>query len=205
MDINYVCSFGTLCHSTQMLNNLKLKTCSYPFDWVFTTPEQIIHIIQDDFKIYLDKSYYRIIKHYCGHDIYHTDFFRHHNPLNNEEHYNYFKRCIHRFRELLKRDGLKQFVVYFPNIKKLDNECYERIRLLDNCLMKYTKNYKILCILHFDKKTKQYYNFINEDRIDFLELHTISSSNGLNFENIRDTLFLNTIINVHYKYNILEL
>jgi len=35
LKINYTCSLGSLCHSSQILKQNKLKLCSYPFDWIF--------------------------------------------------------------------------------------------------------------------------------------------------------------------------
>ncbi len=55
---NSFCSLGTLCHSSQLLKRNKLKKCSYPFDWIFSNCDIIHHCISDDFKIFLDKSYY---------------------------------------------------------------------------------------------------------------------------------------------------
>ena len=58
MEIKHTCSLGNICHSSQFLKDNKLKKCSYPFDWVFSTCDSIIHCIEDDFNIFLDKSYY---------------------------------------------------------------------------------------------------------------------------------------------------
>jgi len=38
--------------------------------------------------------------------------------------------------------------------------------------------------------------------IDFLELHTLSSSNGVNFTNTNDNDYLNNIINTTYNFNL---
>ena len=56
MEIKYVCSLGSLCHSAQILKNNNLKRCSYPFDWIFSSPNMVIDCISDDFKKFLDKS-----------------------------------------------------------------------------------------------------------------------------------------------------
>jgi hypothetical protein len=52
----------------------------------------------------------------------------------------------------------------------------------------YTKNYKLLVIIQIKNKEKYHEN------IDFLELHTESFSNGVNFINNDDNEYLNNII-----------
>jgi hypothetical protein len=42
MIINYTCSLGWLCHSSQILKRNNYKTCSYPFDWIFSGTNVII-------------------------------------------------------------------------------------------------------------------------------------------------------------------
>ena len=66
--IKHTCSLGQLCQSSQILKSIGLKKCSYPFDWIFSSCDNILHCIQDDFNIFLDKSYY-ISKSdkQCGH------------------------------------------------------------------------------------------------------------------------------------------
>ena len=90
MEIKYTCSFGPTCQSSQILKRNKLKLCSYPFDWIFSKYDNIIHCIENDFQIFLDKSYYIDISYkMCGHSYYHKDMFGHHNPLNIDSDYNY--------------------------------------------------------------------------------------------------------------------
>lgn len=57
-EINYTCSLGSLCHSSQILKRNKYKLCSYPFDWIYSSCDTIIHCLEDDFHTFLDKSYY---------------------------------------------------------------------------------------------------------------------------------------------------
>lgn len=97
MEINNFCSLGTLCHRSLLLKRNKLKKESYPFDWIFSNCNIINHCISNNFKIYLDKSYYIKINDFkCGHSYYHENMFNHHNPLKND--YNYFVRCVERFK-----------------------------------------------------------------------------------------------------------
>ena len=70
---------------------------------------------------------------------------------------------------------------------------------------KYTSNYILLVILNVKNKQQNYYNFKYVDNIHFLELHTISESNGLDFINNSDNLFLDNIIKSTYKFNFLPI
>ena len=116
--IYHVCSLGNYCHSAYLLKRLKLKVCSYPFDWIFTNVHIIKHIIEDNYNIFLDKSYYKSIDYNrCSHLYYKESMFRHHNPLNINE-YNYFIRCVNRFNELLKFPSHKLFISMYVNKTK---------------------------------------------------------------------------------------
>ena len=64
LEINYTCSLGSLCHSSQILKRNKYKVCSYPFDWIFSNYDNIIHCIEDNFQSFLDKSYYQSVHSY---------------------------------------------------------------------------------------------------------------------------------------------
>ena len=121
LEINYTCSLGSLCQSSQILKRNNLKLCSYPFDWIFSNCDNIIHCIEDNFNIFLDKSYYiNISPTNCGHSKYHNVMFNHHNPLINIDHYNYYVRCVDRFKTLLQKQEHKLFIMIFVNINNVD-------------------------------------------------------------------------------------
>ena len=146
MEIKYVCSLGTVCQSSQILKNNNLKKCSYPFDWIFSNCDSIIHCIEDDFKIFLDKSYYiSISDSYCGHSHYCPHMWRHHNPLNNENHYNYYVRCVNRFKLLLQSQEHKLFTMIFVNKEQgsHSDNFKQTIIEFNNKLSKYTNNYTL--------------------------------------------------------------
>jgi hypothetical protein len=98
MEIKVACSLGISCHSSNLLKINKLLECSYPFDWIHTSPENVIHCIEDGFNKFLDKSYYKTVKEkVCSHSLYHWIMFNHHNPLLDEKDYKYFIDCVNRF------------------------------------------------------------------------------------------------------------
>ena len=194
MKINHFCSLGTLCHSSQLLKRNNLKKCSYPFDWIFSNCNMISHCLQDDFNIFLDKSYYIDLKYKCGHSYYHKSLFNHHNPLNYYD-YNYFTRCIERFKHLLKTHETKLFIMMYVNMNK--DERKEVIEF-NNTLSKYSSNYKLFVINH-QKNIVRHHYFDYMDNIDFLYLYTLSNSDGKEFENVDDNLYLDKIIQSKYK------
>ena len=72
----------------------------------------------------------------------------------------------------------------------------------NNKFSNYTKNYTLLVIYHIKNKHSNNYILQHHDNIDFLELHTLSDSNGSFFHNNNDNDYLNNIINTLYKFNI---
>ena len=195
------CSLGTLCHGSQILKNNQLKKCSYPFDWIFSNCDNIIHCIEDDFKIFLDKSYYVTISDkQCGHSYYNKHMWWHHNPLVNEDDYNYYGRCVNRFKELLQSHQRKLFIMIFVNMVQMEESIKENILNFNEKFSKYTQNYKLLVVFHIAPKedtptpTPHHTLTSHDNTIDFLELHTLSLSNGVNFINDEDNNYLNLVI-----------
>ncbi len=203
MAINYACSLGTHCQASQILINNNLKRCSYPFDWIFSDCNIISHCLEDDFKMFLDKSYYINIKQkVCGHSYYNKHMFGHHNPLIDSNDYNYYIRCVDRFKQLLNTQGQKLFIMIYVNMDNVEESLKNTVIDFNTKLSKHTQNYKLLCIFHIKKKHVNHHNFVHHDNIDFLELHTLSESDGVNFTNNMDNIYLNNIINTTYTFDI---
>ena len=201
--INYTCSLGWLCHSCQILKRNMYKTCSYPFDWIFSSIYVIIDCLEDNFNIFLDKSYYiNISESQCGHSKYSYNMFNHHNPLTNQDHYNYYIRCVQRFKTLLKKPEHKLFLMTFVNLDSVNENTKNEVIDFNNKFSKYTSNYTLLVIFHIAKKEKNYHIFTYNNNIHFLELHTLSLSNGNDFFDENDNIYLDNIIKSKYNFNI---
>ena len=210
LEINYVCSLGPLCQSAQILKRNKYKLCSYPFDWIYSNCDCIIHCIEDNFNIFLDKSYY--INRYeseCGHSKYghskhNNNMFNHHNPLTNIDHYNYFVRCVDRFKSLLQKQEHKLFTMIFINIDNIENIENIETNIIDfnNKFSKYISNYTLLVIFHIPNKQQNDHIFTYNDNIHFLKLYTLSSSNGIEFYDNNDNNYLDNIIKSKYNFDI---
>jgi hypothetical protein len=192
-----------MCHSSAILKRNNLKLCSYPFDWIYSNCDNIIHCIEDDFKIFLDKSYYiNISKSQCGHSKYNNLMFNHNNPLINVDHYNYYVRCVDRFKNLLQKQEHKLFIMININIQNIENNRINNIINFNNKFSKYISNYTLLVIFHIPNKEQNHNIFTYNDNIHFLELHTLSISNGVSFVNNNDNIYLDNIIKSKYNFNL---
>ena len=205
LEINYTCSLGSLCHSSQILKRNNLKLCSYPFDWIFSNCDNIIHCIEDNFNIFLDKSYYiNISQSQCGHSKYNNRMFNHHNPLINIDNYNYYVRCVDRFKNLLQKQYHKLFIMIFVNMNNINENIKNNIIDFNNKFSRYTSNYTLLVIFHIPNKQQNHNIFTYNDNIHFLELHTLSCSNGVEFSNHNDNIYLDNIIKSMYNFNLIK-
>jgi hypothetical protein len=74
----------------------------------------------------------------------------------------------------------------------------------NNQFSKYAKNYTLLVIFHIKNKQDNHHTFTHNNNIDFLELHTLSRSNGIEFDNDNDDNYLDNIINKKYNFNIIN-
>lgn len=171
-EIKFTCSLGGMCHSSQILKRNRLKICSYPFDWIFTNCDNIMHCIEDNFTIFLDKSYYQDIhrkwnNNQCGHKYYHENMFNHFDPRN-EKDYNYYVRCVDRFKNLLTEQGHKLFVMMFINNETIDNTIVNKLIEFNSNLSKHTHNYTLLVIIHIPKQQHNYHKFTYNDNVHYM-------------------------------------
>jgi hypothetical protein len=196
--------------ASTVLKRTGLKTESYPFDWIFSSEEMVKHCIEDNFKTFLDKSEYNtnFADHsICEHKFYSTIvenhqndesrddvIFNHHNPLTSVEDYEYFKRCVQRFKNLLSSDDSKVFLKVHIN-KAPDNwatslsESFMLHELLYNC----TKNYKLIVINACPTGNKGYEIKYNDNNLLFCNLYTITKSTGVDFDDFSENAYLNSV------------
>lgn len=118
-------SIGQLCVSAHYIRTTASRQPpSYPFDWIGSTPETILHILKDDFKMFLDKNMmYSTQKNgmgqdQAGHRFYAKDIYFHMDPLKSEKAYRYLKLSVRRFQKLFK--GQKPIVFVTTVIKELE-------------------------------------------------------------------------------------
>ena len=207
--INYVISFGTLCHTAQFLKNNGLKLCSFPFDWIFSTPDIVFDCLEDSFTKLLSKKYY--INHCdypnnntnCGHSLYCKRMFQHLNPrLEND--YNYLKRCISRLDQCLHKKNNKLFIITYVEDKKSFRDKISYFLEKANILNKYTTNYFILvinCIYNGESKIN---SIFNNGNLFIYDLYTLSPSDGINFSNNIDNENYRNIIYSNFKFELIN-
>lgn len=232
MEINEVCSLGSICFSSNLLRRNKLRGRAYPFDWLFSSPEIVAHCIEDKFVTFLDKSqhiahrgvtqhaFYKdfLLEHHLNINTY-KDYpsynaalkicgqdliiFRHHNLLDPAQHETYTKRC-EAFMNLLDKPHSKLFAItaHSSNIK-CDDDYITRILNLDNVLNKHTTNYRLLSITYTMSNVNSY-TIDSVGDVDFLQLQTVSRIEGSAFLNNCDNIYLNEVIQKMYTYNLLN-
>ena len=203
--IKYTCSLGTCCHSSNLLKMNNLKKESYPFDWIFSDHKMIINILENNFIEFLNKENYVDINRNkkCGHKLYHEKLFWHHNPRINEDDYNYFIRCVERFKNLMKSDDMKLFI-YLVKDTHIINEIdfIENVETLNSKLNTFIKNYIVLAIYINPNKMNNDHKFIKSNNIDYLYIDVLSCSDGIKFTNDIDNDYINNIIKSNYEFNL---
>ena len=212
MDIKYACSIGTFCQAAMILKRNGLKMASYPFDWIFSSAEMAKDCITDNFASFLDKSYYTNIRcrwndHQCGHKKYHTNMFNHRDPRT-EQDYHYYVRCVERFRDVLRNDARKLFILFYPNIEDddhNDSEFKKSIIELNTALKEKTHNYTLLCLTNRGGMSVNHHTFTTVDNIDFLEVHTKSKSTGERFADELDNIYADGILKGRYKFDLVKI
>jgi len=188
----HFCSLGYRCQIGTIMQNIGIKTVSYPFDWIVSDLLVKIDIINDNFEKFLDINNYEYIENgevnniidnkkiLIEHDnyfynkfygnnndgLYHLKIGLNHYDLKNAENYDYFKRCIDRFNNLLKLSDNKIFIYMNPLISqdKLE-ETINSYNIFTNYFKTITNNFVIIyfILLHTNDNIGSY-NIYNNDK-----------------------------------------
>lgn len=111
-------SLGQNCSTAWYLKQAGLKRASYPFDWLFTSPQIVADCLDHGFARFLDPALVRPKAgdaNAAGHALYHASLFNHRNPLRSEEDQAYYRRACERFDVLLASRRAVVFVVTLVN------------------------------------------------------------------------------------------
>ena len=199
---------GSFCFSSAILWDRKIRKEALPFDWLFTNPLEVAHILETDFKHYLDKTQYIDIAdiapehggRQAGHKMYHENFFNHKNPRTDED-YQYSIRCVERFRKFLQYPEKKLFIVSyrsginthtnkFENVGLNKTQVQQELMVLDKVLQSKTQNYSIFC--HVNYKSQFNYPssslFKLSNHIILHEYYSTQINGGLGYDNPLDKL-----------------
>jgi len=215
MPVAHVTSLGSFCLTSSILKGNGLKKFSLPFDWIFSSPEVVIDCLENNFSIFLNSKYYQsILKRKDGRTekgtehLYYKEFFGisdmfTHHDLNVKEDFEYIKRCVDRFQNLLKLDDGKLFVILDPenkNIKDVENVFLR----LSNVLMSKTNNSALLYI-QLDAPTNEVgcSSMLKISEMDYHKLYKYkpsSQNDGVSFLHDFDNI---PIFNLIYNYQFL--
>jgi len=207
LEVNYVCSFGPSCQTANILKRNDIKLFSYPFDWIFSNPDIISHCVEDGFKNFLDKNNYATISQWqCENTYYNKNnvMFNHYNPLISNDHYHYYVRCVDRFKDLLRKEEHKLFVMMVLNQTALHDHVKNNVIKFNEKFSNHTSSYTLLFICNVPGKQENNHTFTYVNNIHFLELDTFSSSQGSWYENENDNIYLDNLIKTKYKFNIIN-
>ncbi len=97
----HVVSLGQNCSTAWYLKQVGLKTQSFPFDWVATSPAIITHCISDSFSTFLQRDLAVAKGVRAGHAVYNSNFFGHRNPRTFPNDFDYYERCVGRFTRIM--------------------------------------------------------------------------------------------------------
>lgn len=144
-----VISFGHICFSSSFIKILNLKTQSYLFNWLVSKLDVIKDCIETKFIHFLNRDNYKQITTQTVNIIdkekificnetaqinyhYETDkdninkysfklVLNHHDIINNNDDYEYYKRCIERLYKLFEKDYIKKYFIYFNPIMSIND------------------------------------------------------------------------------------
>lgn len=120
-----VVSLGPSCFGSYLLKKQGLKKFSGPFDWLASSESVMIQLLESNFSEFLNHT--KLCDHAsndvsrAGHTDYGSQLFYHFNPRNEKE-YDYYVRCVDRFRALQHEKTL--YVFHTRDAKSID---YKRI------------------------------------------------------------------------------
>ena len=122
--VSHIISLGTHCLTATIIKNLGLKKYSTPFDWIFSSPGVVLDCLNDDFALMLDRSQHRSVTHerVRGDNEpgsthiefekrYQTQEMFTHRDITVDENYGYLVRSVNRFKDVLKSDDGKIFLM----------------------------------------------------------------------------------------------
>lgn len=144
-----VVSLGTICLTARALSNAEARAFAGPFDWIFSSPAVVAHIIEDDGCSFLDTAMYESLGQpnagecaKIGHRVYSPMLrkdivFNHHDPLNIPEDHAYFGRAFERLRCALQTTHLPLLCALFSIERRSPLVDEDLDRLLDVMAARY--------------------------------------------------------------------
>lgn len=135
-----------------------MRNGAYPFDWTLSSPQMIIDCLRDDFHTFLDPTQHVTVepgissnhlvygsmvwgKNFDG--IVNRNITFTHKDITIDKHYEYYKRCVERFRALLASPESKLFILTAQDMEYNQQEIYKlrdmlRQRIHIYCVYRYS-------------------------------------------------------------------
>lgn len=194
-----VISLGFSCLVSYQLKEMGLKKASYPFDWIFSNEKVVIDCLENNFKNFLNRDCFidypsDNTKKCLGHKLYDFKMFNHHNPRDFQEDFDYFKRCIERFKTALIDNKPKLYIQ--STFKEIDiNDVIE----LKNALSKKTSNFTFI-FFRMKKLENRKIETIYKDNLIIIDLDILGEiKSGIKFSNKKDENLYRESILKYYK------
>ncbi|AVL94850.1 papain-like protein [Moumouvirus australiensis] len=181
-----IVSLGIGCGVAIYLEKLEMRQEAYPFDYIWCQNlKNLNHILSDDFKIFLDKSYYIKINQDDPNRIHHKYYnnlednfnalFAHHNIFD-EKVYKSFERRIERFYGLKNKNNIFiTFIIdYDNNSNSIINEYYNTVSIMKN--KGFNDSQFILVII--SKGDKSFLKLIEENNMHKIYVFTYKNTYG---------------------------
>ena len=155
-DKTIIFSVGHRCTSTSLIKEMRQKFETYPFDWVVSKLDVLVHCIETDFEEYLRMENYLDMRtetfnlcddvktHVCYENILYNKYYEDeymveskvenkigtygmklamtHHDIRTSKDYQYFQRCIQRFKKILSLPHQKFYLYVHPIMGANDYE-----------------------------------------------------------------------------------
>lgn len=164
-----------------------------PFDWIFSSPEMVSHAIRDDFVEFLNPKNIEVIPverrphpdlHRADHIFYRDNFgvdfvYNHHDPSLRKSDYDYFVRCVERFRALRKSDNNILFLLF----KHISGEPNELSHSAYGRLADLLHPHRLLCmeIVHRPGTSSSYDAIVSDGNLEVGHLNIAEPCTGIAF------------------------
>ena len=210
-------SLGENCSSAWYLKQIGLKKASYPFDWIFSSPEIVLDCINNNFERYLNRRFItpKPNNTSAGHSYYHENLFNHRNPLSSEDDYNYLQRCCNRFIEILKSQSSCCYLItlinesskrpgwangFTKNFSMPKNQNLGTVSELIKVIKGRNKNSKFIIIDHYTNSEKPTISRKVNDDVCFIEVHARAKSTGVFYvDALDDFCFKQALVGLYGK------
>lgn len=210
-------SLGENCSSAWYLKQIGLKEASYPFDWIFSSPEIVLDCINDNFKKYLNRKFIIPKRNNtsAGHSYYHENLFNHRNPLSSEDDYRYLQRCCNRFIEILESQNSCCYLITLINepskrpgwangftktFSMPKNQNLETVSKLIKGITDRNKESKFIIIDHYTNSELSTTSRKVSDDVFFIEFHANAKSTGVFYvDPLDDFCFKQALVGLYGK------